>query len=282
MTQMARINGVELCFETFGPAGAPAILLVSGASESMDWWDREFCRRLAALGRLIIRYDHRDTGQSVSYPPGAPGYTGLDLVRDAVGLVDTVAGGRAHIVGLSMGGGIAQHLAIEYPDRVATLTLMSTSPGGSGHGLPPMADRLAAFFEEPAAEPDWTDRDAVVEYLVEGQRPFSGPECFDEAAVREVAREVVDRTVNLESSTKNHWLVEGGADIWSRLAEITAPTLVIHGTEDPLFPSEHAVVLARRIPGAELLLLEGVGHQVPPRSTWDIVVCALTRHTAGG
>jgi pimeloyl-ACP methyl ester carboxylesterase len=114
--------------ETFGDAGAPAILLISGAAASMDWWDAEFCRRLAAGGRFVIRYDHRDTGRSVGYPPGAPGYTGADLVGDAVGLIDALAGGRAHVVGLSMGGGIAQYLAIHHGDRVATLTLMSTSP----------------------------------------------------------------------------------------------------------------------------------------------------------
>ena len=276
---MVRANGVDLCVETFGDLEAPAILLISGAAASMDWWDAEFCRGLAAGGRFVIRYDHRDTGRSVSYPPGAPGYTGPDLVGDAVGLIDALAGGRAHVVGLSMGGGIAQYLAVEHPDRVATLTLMSTSPGPADD-LPPMADRLEAAFADPAPEPDWTDRDAVVEHLVDGERPFAGPDSFDEAYAREVARRVVDRTVDPESSAKNHWLVEGGQDTRPRLGEVTAPTLVIHGTEDPFFPPGHAVALAREIAGAELLLLDGVGHQAPPRSTWDIVVPAILRHTA--
>jgi pimeloyl-ACP methyl ester carboxylesterase len=279
---MVRVNGVDLCVETFGDPDAPAILLISGAAASMDWWDAEFCRRLAGGGRLAIRYDHRDTGRSASYPPGAPGYTGLDLVGDAVGLIDALAGGRAHVIGLSMGGGIAQYLAVEHPDRVATLTLMATSPG-SGDDLPPMADRLTAAFANPAPEPDWTDCDAVVEYLVEGERSFAGPDSFDEAYVREVARRVVERTVNLESSAKNHWLLqggEGGEDIRPRLGEVSAPTLVIHGTEDPFFPPGHAVALACEIAGAELLLLDGVGHQVPPRSTWQLVVPVILRHTA--
>ena len=276
---MVRTNGVDLCVETFGDQEAPAILLISGATASMDWWDAEFCRRLATGGRFVIRYDHRDTGRSVSYPPGAPGYTGPDLVGDAVGLIDALAGGRAHVAGLSMGGGIAQYLAAEHPDRAATLTLMSTSPGPA-NDLPPMADRLKAAFVDPAPEPDWTDRDAVVDYLVDGERPFAGPDSFDEAHVRERARRVVDRTVNLESSSKNHWLVEGGEDTRPRLGEVTAPTLVIHGTEDPFFPPGHAVALAREIAGAERLLLDGVGHQAPPRSTWDLVVPAILRHTA--
>jgi len=275
---MVHVNGVELCVETFGAATAPKILLIAGAAWSMDWWDAEFCRRLAAGGRFVIRYDHRDTGRSVSYPPGAPGYTGLDLIGDAVALIDSLAGGRAHVVGLSMGGGIAQYLGVEHPDRVATLTLMSTSPGGDG--LPPVADRLKAALADQAPEPDWTDHDAVVEYLVEAERPFAGPATFDEAYVREVARQVADRTVSPESS-KNHWLVaDGGEDTRPRLGEVRAPALVIHGTEDPLFPPEHAVALANEITGAALILLDGVGHQLPPCSTWDVVVPAILRHTA--
>jgi len=281
---MVQVNGVDLCVGTFGDPGAAAILLISGAAASMDWWDAELCGRLAAGGRFVIRYDHRDTGRSVSYPPGAPGYTGLDLIGDALGLIDTLAGGRAHLVGISMGGAIAQHLTIEHPDRVATLTLISTSPSGPGgpeNDLPPMADRLAAVFADPAPDPDWSDRDAVVEYLVDTDRPFEGPDSFDEAYVRNLARRIVDRTINLESSSKNHWLVEdGGEDTRPRLGEVTAPTLVIHGTEDPLFPPGHGAALAREIAGATLLLLHGVGHQVPPPATWDLVVPAILRHTA--
>jgi pimeloyl-ACP methyl ester carboxylesterase len=279
---MVRADGVSLCVETFGGQDAPPMLLISGAGASMDWWDTEFCQRLASGGRFVIRYDHRDTGRSISYPPGKPVYTGLDLVADARGLIDALAGGRAHVVGLSMGGGIAQHIAIHHPDRVATLTLMSTSPIGPGdphNDLPPMAPRLAAMFADPAPEPDWTDRDAVIEYLVNDQRPYAGPDCFDESATRELARRVVDRTINPESSVKNHWLITDDHDAQSSLSEVTAPTLVIHGTEDPLFPPAHAVALARRISGAELLLLDGVGHQTPPRSTWDLVVPAILRHS---
>jgi pimeloyl-ACP methyl ester carboxylesterase len=275
---MVRANEVDLCVETFGDPEAPTVLLISGATASMDWWDADFCWRLASGGRFVVRYDHRDTGRSANYPPGAPGYTGPGLVGDAAGLIDALGRGHAHVVGLSMGGGIAQYLAIKHPDRVESLTLMSTSPGPADD-LPPMDDRLKAAFADPAPEPDWTDRNAVVEYLVDGQRPFAGSDSFDEAYVREVVRRVVDRTVSLESSAKNHWLVEGGEDLRPRLGEVTAPTLVIHGTEDPFFPPGHAVALAREITGAELLLLDGLGHQAPPRSTWDLVVPAILRHT---
>jgi len=142
-----------------------------------------------------------------------------------------------------------------------------------------MAERLMAAFADPPPDPDWTDRDAVVEHLVEGERLFAGPDSFDEAYTREIARRVVERAVNPESA-RNHWLVEGGESVRPRLPEVTARTLVIHGAEDPFFPPGHAVALAGEIRGAELLMLDGVGHQVPPRSTWDVVVPAILRHTA--
>jgi pimeloyl-ACP methyl ester carboxylesterase len=95
-------NGVPLCVETFGAAGDEPILLIMGAAASMDWWEDGFCERLAAGGRFVIRYDHRDTGRSITYEPGAPGYTGSDLVEDAVGVLDALGLPRAHVVGMSM------------------------------------------------------------------------------------------------------------------------------------------------------------------------------------
>jgi pimeloyl-ACP methyl ester carboxylesterase/SAM-dependent methyltransferase len=276
--EMVRVDGVDLCVETFGERGTPPILLIAGAAESMEGWDPEFCRLLSGEGRFVIRYDHRDTGRSTSWPPGAPGYGGRDLVADASGLVDILAGGHAHLVGLSMGGAIAQHLAVEHRERVATLTLISTSPGPAGD-LPPVTEPLKAVLAERAPEPDWNDVDAVVEDIVESYRPYAGPSCFDEAAVREAARRTVARTPNRGASAGNHWLLEGADDVRSRLGEVRAPALVIHGSEDPFFPPGHGEALAREIPGAELLLLDGVGHQAPPRSTWDVVVAAILRHT---
>jgi pimeloyl-ACP methyl ester carboxylesterase/SAM-dependent methyltransferase len=276
--EMVCIDGVDLCVETFGERGTPPILLIAGAAESMEGWDPDLCRLLAGEGRFVIRYDYRDTGRSTSWPPEAPGYTGRDLVADAGGLVDILAGGRAHLVGLSMGGAIAQHLAVKHPELVATLTLISTSPGPADD-LPPVAERVRTALAKPAPEPDWSDVDAVVEHIVESYRPYAGPSCFDEAAVREAARRMVARTPNRGASAGNHWLLEGAGDVRSRLGEVRAPALVIHGSEDPLFPPGHGEALASEIPGAELLLLEGVGHQAPPRSTWDVVVPAILRHT---
>src|SRR3954447_10878682 len=112
---MVTVGDAELCVDTFGASSDPAVLLMGGATSSMDWWEEEFCERLAAAGRFVIRYDHRDTGQSTSYEPGSPGYTRNDLVADAVGLLDAYSLSAAHIVGLSMGGDIAQRLALGHP-----------------------------------------------------------------------------------------------------------------------------------------------------------------------
>jgi pimeloyl-ACP methyl ester carboxylesterase len=275
---MVLANGVELCVQTFGDPESPAILLIGGAATSMDWWEEEFCERLASGPRFVIRYDLRDTGQSVSYEPGAPQYGGPDLVTDAVGLLDALRLARAHVVGMSMGGGIAQRLALDHADRVASLTLIATSPGGAD--LPPMSDELRAWFEEPPPEPDWSDRQAVVDYIVEDLRQHAGTLPFDEEEMRAFAGRIVDRTVNIASSMKNHYLLEGDEPVGPRLGELTAPTLVLHGTEDPLFPYGHAEALAAEIPGARLLPLKGMGHELPPRPIWDQVVAAILDHTA--
>lgn len=282
--RLVQVDGVEICVETFGEPADPAILLIGGLAASMDWWDEEFCEHLVAGRRFVIRYDHRDTGRSTSYPPGAPAYTGADLTSDALHLLDGLGLARAHLVGISAGGGIAQELVAQHPDRVASLTLMSTSPIGLGDQdaaeLPPMSDELKARFAAPPPDPNWSDRAAVIDYLVEEERALEGPSLFDEERVRVLAGRIFDRTTNIESSIKNHWILEEGEPVDVRLSEVTAPTLVLHGTEDPLFPLPHGEALARAIPGARLIPLEGVGHQVPPRPVWDVVIPALLEHTS--
>src|SRR5918998_3528814 len=280
--RIIRANGVDLCTQTFGDRADPPILLIMGGASSMDWWEDGFCERLAAGSRFVIRYDHRDTGRSVSYEPGAAPYSLRDLAQDAVGLLDAFGLESAHVVGMSMGGWIGQPLALDPPDRVASLTLISTSPtaGPSDPDLPEMSQELQAFFAEEATEPDWSDRAAVIDYIVEGERPFAGSRPFDEAAIREIAARAFDRTTNLASGITNHAGIDSG-DRWrERLGEVSVPTLVIHGTEDPMYPYGNAVALAKEIPGARLLALERVGHEVLPRGLWDVVVRAILRHTA--
>ena len=282
--RIVRANGVDICVETFGDPADPPILLIMGGAASMDWWEDGFCERLMAGSRFVIRYDHRDTGRSISYEPVAAPYSLRDLSDDAVGLLDAFGLESAHLVGMSVGGWIGQLVALDHPDRVASLTLISTSPtaGPSDPDLPEMSEELQAFFAEEASEPDWSDRDAVIDYIVEGERPFAGSRPFDEAAIREIAARVFYRTTNLASSITNHAGIDSGARWRERLGEVSVPTLVIHGTEDPMFPYGNAVALAKEIPGAQLLPLERVGHEVPHRALWDVVAPAILRHTSVG
>jgi pimeloyl-ACP methyl ester carboxylesterase len=281
--RMVQVNGAELCVQTFGDAADPAILLIMGAAASLEHWPEGFCRGLADGGRYVIRYDNRDTGRSTSYEPGKPEYTFADLVADAAGVLDALGIERAHVAGVSMGGAIAQTLAIERPERLASLTLMSTTAiESTGRDLPSMSAELRASFDTPLPEPDWADRAAVVDYLVEVERPFLATVRTDDRELRERAERIYDRAVNPASSA-NHWiLVEDDEPVQGRLADVTAPTLVLHGTEDPLFPYEHGEALADTIPGARLVSLAGIGHEAPPPPVWDVAVPAILRHTAGG
>jgi pimeloyl-ACP methyl ester carboxylesterase len=281
--QIIHTNGVDLCVGTFGDRADPAILLIHGAGNSMLSWDEELCERLAAGRRFVIRYDSRDAGRSVTYARGAPRYSARDLADDVVGLLDSFGLARAHLVGMSAGAALAQLVALDHPDRVASLTLASSTPGIPGQetgDLPGVsAERRAVFANEPA-EPDWADRAAVIDYLVEAERPYAArSRPFDEAGMRERAGRVFDRTVDIAASLTNQFMADTGDPWRQRLGQVTAPTLVVHGTEDPLLPYAHGVALADEIPGAELLALEHTGHEYFPRATWDIVVPAILRHT---
>ena len=277
--EIVNANGVDLCVDSCGDPDDPAILLIMGSSGSMDWWAAEFCERLAAGRRFVVRYDHRDTGRSVSYEPGAPEYSGEDLIDDVVGVLDAVGISRAHLVGMSMGGAIAQVVALDHPGRVASLTLVSTSPAGPGEDLPGVSEEtIAAFSREP---PDWSDRSEVLSYMVHLASVSASPGApFDEAGFRELAGRVFDRTTNIESSFTNHNRLDGGEPWRDRLGDLNLPTLVIHGIDDPILPHEHGVALANEIPGADLLTLERTGHELP-RRTWDLVVPAVLEITSG-
>jgi pimeloyl-ACP methyl ester carboxylesterase len=267
-----RVNNVEICVDAVGDPADPAIVLIGGAASSMDWWDERLVDRLAAAGRYVIRYDSRDTGQSESYPPGRPGYTMSDLVEDAVGVLDALGVTSAQFVGISMGGAVAQLVACAHPDRVDSLVLIATSPvAPTGTDLPTMNEDLRDYFVGQA-EPDYTDRDAMVAYGVDVQRHLCGPGYFDEKWVRETAGRIFDRTRNMASSEINHMRMDGDESIRPSMRDISAPALILHGTADPLFALAHGEALAREIPHATLLPLDGVGHQPPPPATWDVVL----------
>jgi pimeloyl-ACP methyl ester carboxylesterase len=275
--RVVRVNGVDLCVEAFGEPGEPTVLLVGA---SLLTWDEDFCRRLAAGRRRVVRYDVRDTGRSTTDPAGEPSYTLRDLVLDAVGLLDELGVDRAHVVGFSSGGWIAQLLALDHADRVASLALIATrptSPGPADADLPEHDEAYMSWMTD-AGEPDWTDRDEVVAHLVEDERRLAGPVGFDGEATRRRSEDIVDRARNIAAHDNIAFADHG--DRWrERLGEIDTPTLVVHGTADPFFPYGNGVALAREIPGAELLTLDGVGHALP-RAVWDEVVPALLHLSA--
>jgi pimeloyl-ACP methyl ester carboxylesterase len=275
---MIEANGVDLCTEPFGDPADPPILLVMGTGGSMLWWEEGYCRKLAEEGRLVIRYDHRDTGRSVTYEPGHPGYTAADLVGDAAGVLDAYEISAAHVVGVSAGGALAQLFALDFADRVLSLVLMSTSPALPGdRGLPPCTERYARFAATVGV--DWSDDISVIEYLVDYSRALAGGQRpFDETAVRTLARRDVARARNI-AAAQNHDAIPDGNRSREPLSSITAPTLVIHGTADPMFPVEHGEALAEEIPGARLLTLERAGHGVD-RADWETIVSAIVEHTA--
>jgi pimeloyl-ACP methyl ester carboxylesterase len=277
MTEMLQVGSVQLCAQTFGRRGDPAILLISGSSSSMDWWETDFCAALAGGGRFVIRYDLRDTGQSVHYPAGEPEYGSAELVADAVGVLDAYGVGTACLMGISMGGAMAQLVALDHPERVSALVLVSTmAPGGPEVPTDP---RLREFFAA-APDTDWSDPAAVVEHQVDFARALAA-EPFDEAGTRRLIELSLGRTADVRASLTNHNVIRDDREPWfSRLGEIGVPTLIVHGAEDPLARLPHAEAMAKQIPAATLLVEPGVGHEFVRRS-WSTVVPAVLAVSGG-
>lgn len=275
--RLIEANGVELCTEAFGDPRDPPILLIMGIGASMLWWEKGFCRMLADGGRFLIRYDHRDTGRSITYEPGHPGYTGDDLVADATGVLDAYEIPAAHLVGVSAGGAFAQLLALDHPDRVLSLVLISTSPAlPVGRELPPPTEEFGRFVSTSTV--DWSDPGSVIDYQVDYSRVLGGTRPFEEGAVRDLVRRDIERARDF-ASLQNHDAIPDGDRRHQPLSSIAAPTLIIHGTADPMFPIEHGEALAEEIPGARLLALEGAGHGVD-RADWETIAQAILEHTA--
>ncbi len=273
--RIIRANGAELCIETFGKESHPAVLLIHGACASMLWWEEELCRRIAAHDRFVIRYDNRDTGRSTTYPPGRPGYTLTDMARDAVGILDVLGIDRAHVVGRSMSGAIALVLGVDHPDRVASLTFVSTTTGREG--LPPMSPE---FLEVSFRSVDPCDRAAVASHVLDLARVYAGGSpAFDEGAMRALIARDLDRCANAASTLGNHFAIEFDGPVLGGFADVRAPTLVVHGGRDPVFPLPHGEALRDAIPGAELLVLDDAGHDLPERY-WDVFADRLARHSA--
>jgi len=285
----ARANGIEIEYETFGDPADPALLLVMGLGAQMILWPEEFCSDLAARGLHVVRYDNRDVGRStwldqagmpdvagalaaaMQGRPIASPYLLRDMAADAVGLLDALEVDAVHVVGASMGGMIAQTLAIEHPARVRTLTsIMSTT----GHpGLPPARPEAMAVLVTPAP----TERVAAIEHGVRVWRTIGSPGFpFDEAEVRERAALAFDRGVNPPGVARQLVAILASGSRREALRGVQVPSLVIHGAADPLVPVEAGRDTAQAVPGAELLEFEGMGHDLP-RPLWPRFVEAIAK-----
>ncbi|MGL4911098.1 MAG: alpha/beta fold hydrolase [Romboutsia sp.] len=279
--KITRINGIDICSESFGDSSKPAILLINGATNSMVYWDEDFCKQLANSGRFIIRFDNRDVGRSTNYEPYTSNYTVIDMANDALGVLDAYNIEKAHIVGMSLGGMIAQVIAYNNPNRVLSMTTISSSLFGSDESernLPSIDESLFAYYEKGATV-DWTNKDAVVDHLVEGAKMLCGPKrIFDENRVRKQVTQDVNRANNILSMF-NHSTLKGDDFYEDRIKEIKVPTLIIHGTNDIILPYEHALALHNELPNSSLVTLDGAGHEIN-FSDWNTIIDSIFEHTS--
>jgi len=273
-------GGIELAYERFGDPSDPPLLLLMGLATQMLGWPDEFCGQLARRGLSVVRFDNRDVGLSThlghARPPDVPAalsgdtsstsYTLSDMARDAVGLLDALDVESAHVVGASMGGMIAQTLAIERPERIRTLTsIMSTTGDPSVGGA--SEEAFGVLLAPPAR-----DRAEAIERTVATYRVIGSPAYeLDEPALRERAGLSFDRGYDPAGVARQLVAILASGDRTERLRRLRLPTLVIHGTEDPLVRVSGGRATATAIPGAELLELDGMGHDLP-RALWPEIV----------
>lgn len=272
-------QSLELFTDSFGSPDDIPVVLVMGATASAVWWPDAFCAQLASLGRYVIRYDHRDTGRSTSYTSGESHYSVEDLADDVVRVMEGCNLTSAHLVGMSLGGFLSQLVVLKQPDRVRSLTLISSERlADTDPNLPGMDPSVLEYFET-LGEVDWSNREAVVENQVTAWRLFSGSaHPFDDAAIREMARIDFDTTPDITTGF-NHASLTGGDKWLGRLNEISVPTLIIHGTEDPVIPYAHGQALQSAITGARLVTLEGSGHELH-REDWPVMILEIEKQTA--
>ena len=274
--RVARPDGAELAAEVIGESTHPLVVLIGGAGCSMDWWRPEFCRELVARGLRVLRFDQRGTGETTLGPPGRRREGLPTAVDDVIALLDAADAGDAHLVGFSSGGWVAQLAALDHPERVSALTLVSTRPTGYGEGdadLPDASDRLQSAWAHPPTEPDWSDPETVIDHLVETDRDYAGDE-FDDIHDRAIWTDTVRRSPGMHRDEGEADLVDEAPRWRERLSSLNVPTTVLHGTADPLFPVANGEVLAREIPGARFVRLPGIGHELPP-TAWGAVIEAV-------
>lgn len=290
---VARVNGLELVYDAFGAADAVPVLLIGGLGAHMIHWEDEFCLQLAGRGYRVIRYDNRDIGLSSKLEQlGVPDIAALaqaaargesidapyllqDMAEDAVGLLGALGIPSAHLVGHSMGGLIACEATIAHPARVRTLTVIGSTTGDPS--LPPPTPEAEAVLMIPYAP----GRQGYIDGLLHTWRGFSGPDVpLDEAHIRRLAGRVFDRGLSPTGRARQMAAMLAYPDDRTKaLNTITAPTLVIHGAADPLAPLPCGEAVAAAIPGARLVVIEAMGHLMPP-AVFPALVDAIAKHAA--
>lgn len=289
---IVKVNGVELAYDCFGNETDEAILLIAGLGTQMIRWTDPFCRLLAERGFRVIRFDNRDVGCSTHFShyraldfnalatalltgqrPDIP-YTLDDMSNDAIGLLDALSIDRAHVVGRSMGGMIAQLVASDYPERVLSLTSIMSSSGNPA--LPQASPDVMAMMTTPAPNPFEDEAGFVAHSLSFAQRIAGTGYPFEDDAYRALILEEVRRAYDPGSVGRQIAAIAVSGDRRPRLANIKVPALVIHGTDDPLFVPACGVDTAAAIPGAELMLVEGMGHDLP-RQLYDVIADGIER-----
>jgi pimeloyl-ACP methyl ester carboxylesterase len=281
------VNGIEINYDTFGDPSNPPMLLIMGLGMQMIRWDEDFCKMLAEQGFWVIRFDNRDVGfsshmDSAGIPDIPKLMTGaavevpyklIDMAKDAVGLMDALKIEQAHIVGISMGGMIAQTIAIHYPERVLTLTSMSSSTGDPQ--LPPPTPEAQVLLFAPR-NPE--GREAYIDQQLETWTTLAGPNFpLDEARTREAAGRSYDRGLNPAGFARQFAAILASGSRKEALQSLQMPTLVTHGTADPLIPVQAGYATAEAIPGSKLEIIEGMGHENPPE-IWTHMVELITHH----
>lgn len=286
--QRATVGDIELAYETFGDPSDPTLLLIMGLGTQMLAWPDEFCAELAAAGHYVVRFDNRDCGLSTHFdglPAPRPArvvlrrepapYSIDDMADDAAGLIEALGMGTVDVVGASMGGFIAQALALRSPDRVRTLTLIMTSTGSRRVGQP-----APTIVRQLLRRRSVTDRDAAIAAAVGVFRLIGSPGfAFDEEYLQRQAGMSYDRAYDPNGYFRQLAACLVQPDRSRQLAQLRVPTLVIHGLNDPLVSFSGGVALARRIPGARFVGYSGMGHDLP-RPLWPQLADEIARHCA--
>lgn len=285
-------NGLQIEYETFGKPDSPPLLLIIGLGGQMIFWDEELCKQLAQQGLFVIRYDNRDVGLSSKLEEAAvpdvmsaiqslmqgetlnSPYTIEDMAEDALGLLDSLGIEKAHLCGMSMGGMIAQTVAIRYPRRVLSLISIYSTTGNPE--LPPPRPEVMGFLLAPPPE----ERGANIEHTLKMFRTISGPGFpFDEKWHRKMAAQAYDRAFYPQGLIRQFVAILSQKNRKAALASISMPTLVIHGSDDPLVQVECGKDTAEAVLGADLKIIDGMGHDLPHDGAWLQIVSDIVSHT---